>query len=255
MYPIQYCIDPHPDLTKAAHVGPDAAPEPPITARRAQTRQRLMAAARRVFAEHSVEGASVEEICEAAGFTRGAFYSNFSDRSELVLAMIQQSIQAQFAAAERAIDTMKAAGDLEPDELVRIALSALSGSGAALGTEATEVITDQAMMLYAARETDLREPYLRFVDACSEQVAGLISDALSHAKLELTVRLDVAVELLMATHNHLQTLRLFDSERADPQLLSTLLAAVTRPTRAHQRDGRGADRGLTSLLSADSPPG
>lgn len=58
-----------------------------------------MAAARTVFAEQSVEGASVEEICEAAGFTRGAFYSNFSDRSELVLAMIQHSITVQFAAA------------------------------------------------------------------------------------------------------------------------------------------------------------
>ena len=114
-----------------------------------------------MFAEHSVEGASVEEICEAAGFTRGAFYSNFSDRSDLVLAMIQQTIQTQFAAAERAIDTMKAAGDLEPDELVHIALSALvrlrrrAGHG-----EATDVITDRAMMLYAARETELRRPYL-----------------------------------------------------------------------------------------------
>jgi AcrR family transcriptional regulator len=231
-------------------VGLDAATEPPITARRAQTRQRLMAAARRVFAEHSIEGASVEEICEAAGFSRGAFYSNFSDRSDLVLAMIQQSIQTQFAAAERAIDTMKAAGDLEPDELVQIALSALSGSTAERGTEATEVITDQAMMLYAARANELRQPYLRFVDACSEQVAGLISDALSHAKLELTVPLDAAVELLMATHNHLQTLRLFDSDRADPQLLSTLLAAITRPTNAELSDPMVA-RATTDADSSD----
>ncbi|MDN5804236.1 MAG: TetR/AcrR family transcriptional regulator, partial [Microlunatus sp.] len=67
----------------------DAATEPPITARRAQTRERLMAAARTVFADRGVEGASVEEICEAAGFSRGAFYSNFGDRSDLVLAMNQ----------------------------------------------------------------------------------------------------------------------------------------------------------------------
>lgn len=218
-----------PEITKVEHVALHTPIEPPITARRAQTRERLMTAARAVFAEHSVEGASVEEICEAAGFTRGAFYSNFSDRSELVLAMIRQSIQAQFAVAQQAIVTMKAAGDLAPQELVGIALSALDGSGAGLGVDRNEVITDRAMMLYAAREPSLREPYLRFVDACNTQVAGLIVDALDHAGLQLTVPLDAAVELLVATHTHLQTLRLFESDRADAQLLSTLLAGITRP--------------------------
>ena len=42
----------------------------PLSARRARTRQRLMAAAVQVFAERGVIGSSVEEICEAAGFTR-----------------------------------------------------------------------------------------------------------------------------------------------------------------------------------------
>ena len=72
----------------------------PVTARRAQTQERLMAAAGRVFAERGIIGASVEEICEAAGFTRGAFYSNFADKDALVLALIRQSIKAQYAAAE-----------------------------------------------------------------------------------------------------------------------------------------------------------
>jgi AcrR family transcriptional regulator len=189
-----------------------------------------MAAARTVFARHSVEGASVEEICEAAGFTRGAFYSNFADRSDLVLAMIQQSVQLQFAAAEQAVATMKAAGDRAPEELVGIALSALAGPGASLGTSHQDVITDRAMMLYAAREADLREPYLRFVDTCTEQVATLIADALAHARLELTVPLAAAVELLVGTHNHLQTLGLFDAQQADPALLGTLFGVLTRPS-------------------------
>ncbi len=229
MYPIQYCIVTANHDPKAGTVSTDAAPEAPITARRAQTRQRLMTAARGAFAEHSVEAASVEEICEAAGFTRGAFYSNFSDRSDLVLAMIQQSIQTQFAAAERAIATMKEAGDLDPEELVSIALSALTGAGAALGTASQDVITDRAMMLYAARDPELRGPYLDFVDTCTAQIATLIADALRHARLELTLPVDAAVQLLVATHNHLQTLALFDGRRADPALLGTLLASITRP--------------------------
>jgi AcrR family transcriptional regulator len=210
-------------------VGMDSATETPITARRAQTRERLITAARTVFARHGVEGASVEEICEAAGFTRGAFYSNFADRSELVLAMIQQSMQFQLAAAQRAIETMKAAGDLDPEELVAIALFALTGAGAALGTASQDVITDRAMMLYAARDADLRGPYLSFVDQTTAQVQALIADALEHAHLELTVSVEAGVALLIATHNHLQTLGLFDPRRADPALLGTVLASITRP--------------------------
>lgn len=210
-------------------MGIDAGTEAPITARRAQTRDRLMAAARVVFAERGVEGASVEEICDAAGFTRGAFYSNFRDRSELVLAMIQQSIAYQFAAAEQAIETMKAAGDLDPPELVAIALSALTGSGAALATADRDVIADRALMLHAARTTELHAPYLDFVSTCTTQVGALIADALAHARLELTIPMDAAVELLIATHDHLQTLGLFDTPRADPALLGTLLDAITRP--------------------------
>lgn len=213
---------------------------PPLSARRAQTRERLLAAARTVFAEQGVEGASVEEICEAAGFTRGAFYSNFSGRSDLVLALIQQGIAVQFAAAESAIETMKAAGDLDPAELMAITLSALTGSRAALATDRQDVITDRALMLHAARDPELRVAYLSFVDTCSTQVAGLITDALDHAGLELTVPLEAAVELLVATHTHLQTLQLFESERADPQLLSTLLSAISRPI---ERLPRGDSKG------------
>ena len=42
-----------------------------VSPRRANTRERLITAAMHVFAERGVNGASVEEICEAAGFTRG----------------------------------------------------------------------------------------------------------------------------------------------------------------------------------------
>ena len=52
-----------------------------------------MAAATSVFADRGIIGASVEEICEAAGFTRGAFYSNFADKDALVLALIRASIR------------------------------------------------------------------------------------------------------------------------------------------------------------------
>ncbi len=59
-----------------------------LSSRRRATRERLLTAARTVFLQRGVALASVEEICEQAGFTRGAFYSNFSDKHELIEAML-----------------------------------------------------------------------------------------------------------------------------------------------------------------------
>jgi AcrR family transcriptional regulator len=61
----------------------------------ALTRARLVEAAREVFAEKGFYGASVEEVTERAGFTRGAFYSNFSDKDDLFLAVLEAHYEVQ----------------------------------------------------------------------------------------------------------------------------------------------------------------
>jgi len=55
---------------------------------REETRQRLFDAAGRVFEAQGIAAASIEAIAEAAGFTRGAFYSNFAGKDELIIAML-----------------------------------------------------------------------------------------------------------------------------------------------------------------------
>lgn len=45
-------------------------------------------AAAELFAERGVNGTSVEQIAERAGYTRGAFYGNFEDKHELVVALL-----------------------------------------------------------------------------------------------------------------------------------------------------------------------
>src|SRR5699024_5681061 len=57
------------------------------TARRRRTRERLMDAAYDLFANHGVTATSIDAIAEEAGFTRGAFYSNFESKTELFFAM------------------------------------------------------------------------------------------------------------------------------------------------------------------------
>lgn len=74
------------------------------TRNRAATRERLIDAAREVLARDGIQGASVEQICEQAGFTRGAFYSNFASKDDLVLAMFNREKNLMFANLRAAAD-------------------------------------------------------------------------------------------------------------------------------------------------------
>lgn len=60
---------------------------------REETRERLFEAAAEVFEEQGIGAASVEAIAAAAGFTRGAFYSNFASKDELISAMLADHAQ------------------------------------------------------------------------------------------------------------------------------------------------------------------
>ena len=68
----------------------------------AQTRRALLDAAAEVFIERGLQGASVEAIAERAGFTRGAFYSNFSSKEELFAELLQSTVYAAYRAMEEA---------------------------------------------------------------------------------------------------------------------------------------------------------
>ncbi|MEU3271251.1 TetR family transcriptional regulator [Saccharomonospora sp. NPDC006951] len=57
---------------------------------RRQTRERLLDAAAELFAERGVNGTSVEQIAERAGYSRGAFYGNFADKHELAVDLLKQ---------------------------------------------------------------------------------------------------------------------------------------------------------------------
>jgi AcrR family transcriptional regulator len=54
------------------------------------TQAMLIDAAEEVFLREGFEHASVEHIAEAAGFSRGAFYSNFTGKEDLALAVIDK---------------------------------------------------------------------------------------------------------------------------------------------------------------------
>ena len=75
-----------------------AAPRLSRAESQARTRQLLIEAAAEVFSERGFHRASVEAIAERAGFTRGAFYSNFASKEELFAELLQTTVYAAYRA-------------------------------------------------------------------------------------------------------------------------------------------------------------
>ena len=57
------------------------------------TRNLLLDAAEKAFAERGLGGAALEDIADAAGYTRGAIYAHFGSKEELFLAVIERQRQ------------------------------------------------------------------------------------------------------------------------------------------------------------------
>ena len=58
---------------------------------RDQTTQRLLAAAQKLIAKKGLSATSLEDIAEAAGYTRGAFYSNFGSKSDMFIELLHRN--------------------------------------------------------------------------------------------------------------------------------------------------------------------
>ncbi len=74
-----------------------------------ETRAKLVAAARRAFAEKGYAAASMDELTAEAGLTRGALYHNFGDKKGLLQAVVDEidaEMVARMRAAREAADTL-----------------------------------------------------------------------------------------------------------------------------------------------------
>jgi len=72
---------------------------------RRQTRERLLVAAGDVFRRHGYAGASLEAVAEAAGYTKGAVYSNFETKADLFIALLDRFVEAEGELQGRQFET------------------------------------------------------------------------------------------------------------------------------------------------------
>lgn len=82
-------------------------PVPPTKTRdqtQAETRERLLDAARELFARVGYAGASVDAIAAAAGYTKGAVYANFASKEEVFVALLRRHKDEELAAFRAAVE-------------------------------------------------------------------------------------------------------------------------------------------------------
>ena len=65
--------------------------------RREQTRDDLIAAADRLFVEGGFHATSLDQIAAAAGYTKGAVYSNFASKEDLFFAVYERRAEVSQA--------------------------------------------------------------------------------------------------------------------------------------------------------------
>lgn len=169
--------------------------------RRERTRERLLDAALDVFAEVGMQATSIEAVCEAAGFTRGAFYSNFASKEELFLALMQRDATRQLGALEQVVQTIDADSLGTPE-----------GFRAALGTVMAAVRPDGGARrqwclvaaefeLLALRDPAVAELYLAEHRRIRAEVGAVLDRILDGLGLRFVVDMPTAVDLLMSTED------------------------------------------------------
>ena len=172
-----------------------------MTRRRAQTRERLIAAAYEVFGELGIRDAPVELICERAGFTRGAFYSNFASKEELFLAVHQVQAQERIVRLYAAVNASISAADVtDPDVATDVLRQAGELFMASLASDRTWYMLNVEFSAQALRQAELRPATAAAEAWFQEALAEILTNTLNRLGRRLTVDAHSAVVTIIALY-------------------------------------------------------
>lgn len=175
------------------------------SARRTKTRERLMDAAFEVFSEVGIHAATVEAVCDRADFTRGAFYSNFTSKEELFLAMAARGNQAQLEILRSGVArigeilptlSQEAGSKLSSEDLSELVAGFLDHQS----DNARWWLFQAELRLLAMRDATVGRLYLKQKNNVDTEFAGVIATAFDAVGLQLALSpLDTA-RLLIQTY-------------------------------------------------------
>lgn len=214
--------------------------------RRQLTRDVLIDAAAQVFARRGFEGASLEEIAETAGYSRGAIYKNFGGKEELFLAVNQRFNERMLAFFGELIDERGLRMD--------------SASVPELAAQWRNVFFQDAdiyalgleFQLYVQRHPEVRPKVSEYSRRNVEMIAQFIEEQATSSGLELPYAPELLARILLSASDGFQ-----QSARSDPDapdLVAPFLDLYMRALVAPPGDRSAADpaaRGKALPTSAE----
>lgn len=184
--------------------------------RRTNTRARLLAAAVDVFVERGARRVTVDDLVSAAGYTRGAFYSNFGSVEEVLLEAFKEE-------SERLIEAVRTAvaehADAESSEsLISAAFEAVRS------TQDRWFVLQSEVVLQSLRDPDARQISSTTFTALSDQLVEVVELALDRLDCTSTMPTDLLAQTMMGVFLHSLTMRTIrpDDPRADRLLAEAL---------------------------------
>jgi len=176
---------------------------------RQQTRQRLLDAAASVFNRLGYNGASLDAVAEAAGYTRGAVYSNFATKADLFMALLERYVERESEKQVAQLET-GSIGDF------------IDGLDKTLESQQGDrewTLLQIEFFLAAARDPVIRAKYLTAAAGLEEDSGQTLDGKLAEADLQPSFTGKELGILLNALGTGLALNFYLEPEALDPQLL------------------------------------
>ena len=175
---------------------------------RDDTCEKLFEAAARVFEDEGIGGASIEAIAAAAGFTRGAFYSNFKSKDELIIAMLEDHVAQSI---RRNLDLLAKHNNLADF------LAALRGMDRSQQDPlARSPLLHMEMTLFVARAEKRRPELAKRLRARRKMVADIVETSLTNAGRSGSRDAAWTAAIVLALEDGFRLHRLIDPETTPP---------------------------------------
>src|SRR5215467_12124521 len=137
--------------------------------RAGRNRALVLAAARQVFLARGYHGATLEQIADEAGFSKGVVYSQFDSKADLFLALLEARIE------ERAADNARVAGSLSGGGLLALLDHLARGDQATPGW----LLLVIEFRVHAARDPVLSARYAAAHERTVEALAGVLATVIA----------------------------------------------------------------------------
>src|SRR3954451_23684889 len=190
--------------------------------RRQQTREHLLAAATQVFAALGFHGATLDQVARAAGFTKGAVYSNFKSKDDLFLALIEHHLDQSMKALRATLD----ASDVPPEgrlaDFVALLRQQFTDSPESWQELYQEVCT------YATRNKRARRALMALDEATAKTIAELIEIGRQRMDVELPEPPLQVARVILALDRGIASTRALDPDAVDEAFLQTVMSLLAR---------------------------